>query len=48
VTPTAALLRRATIDQEIDRARLGGMLAKYGAETIVQWIGELARKRGGR
>jgi hypothetical protein len=34
---------RNAMDEIVDRHRLDAMLAKYGAETLVTWIAELAR-----
>lgn len=42
--PSAAAAERSR-DEMVDRLRLDDILSRYGAETVVQWIGELARDR---
>lgn len=43
--PSAAATRDAALERMADYNRLDGLLAKYGAETIVAWIGDIARDR---
>jgi hypothetical protein len=46
--PVAAATRDSALEQMADYNRLDALLARYGAETIVAWIGEIARDRRSR